>query len=165
MKSTLAVSIVFVSCFTSLALASGPQCAASSDAIPLCTVLADAAKYDGKEIIIRGLYRMVLHGSILTSPACAHTYVNMRRTSDYKADKRASQIMRSLTKDHQFQLIDVVYKGVFRAAEQGQCFGQNCLLYEIEARQLLCAEKPQPETSATTTTWSHEAGHAQPSEK
>jgi hypothetical protein len=103
----------------------------------------DAAKYDGKEITVEGLYRMVLHGSILMSPACGKPYVNMHGASDYKADKHASSVLRSLTKKDQFQSVDVVLRGSFKVAQQGQCFGQNCLSYEIEDHELLCAEAPK----------------------
>ena len=101
---------------------------------------------------------MVLHGSMLMSPECGKTHVNMRRASDYKAEKHASATMRSLTKKDQFQSVDVVIRGTFRIAQQGQCFGQNCLPYEIEEHELLCAEAPRPDASATAN---HEAEHAQ----
>ena len=83
---------------------------------------------------------MVFHGSVLMSPECQHDLVNMRQAPDYKADKRAASKMRSLTKKNQFQSVDVVLRGTFRTAREGQCFGQNCLLYEIEDHELHCAK-------------------------
>jgi hypothetical protein len=82
---------------------------------------------------------MVTHGSILMSPPCGQTYVNLRGASDYKADKHASAVVRSLTKKDQFQSVDVVLRGTFHVAAEAQCFGQNCLLYEIEDHELQCA--------------------------
>lgn len=151
---------LLLACFCSLAFAGDDRCMPPPETLPLCTVLSDAAKYDGKEITVRGLYRIVIHGSVLMSPACGKTYVNMRQASDYKADKHASATMRSLTKKDQFQSVDVVIRGTFRVAQQGQCFGQNCLPYEIEDHELLCAEAPKPEAN---TTASHVAGHAESS--
>ena len=144
------ISIILLTAyFSSLAFAVGgdDRCVTSAEAIPLCTVLSDAAKYDGKEITVRGLYRMVIHGSILTSPECGKTYVNMRQASNYKADKHASNVMRSLTKKDRFQSVDVVLRGTFRVA-RGDCFGQNCLPYEIEGHELLCAEAPKSHAAA-----------------
>jgi len=106
---------------------------------PLCTVLADAAKYDGKKITVRGLYRMVIHGSILMRSACPKVNVNLRGAPNWKGDKRALAVIRSLTKKDQFQPVDIVSRGTFRVAQEGQCFGQNCLRYEIEETELLCA--------------------------
>ena len=120
--------------------AADERCPALAKAVPLCSVLRDASKYDGKEIIVSGLYRMVIHGSVLTSPECGETYVNMRQASDYKADRNASAVVRSVTKKDQFQSIDVVLRGNFRVAANGQCFGQNCLRYEIEDHELQCAK-------------------------
>jgi hypothetical protein len=57
----------------------------------------------------------------------------MRQASDYKADKRAAAARRSLTKSSYFLAI-------FGIAHQGGYFGQNCLLYEIEERELLCTK-------------------------
>jgi len=158
MRENILVVVLLVACFGTFAFASDDRYAPSARAVPLCVILSDAAKYDGKEITVRGLYRMVLHGSILMSPACGSTKVNMRQASGYKADKHASAIMRSLTKKDQFQSVDVVIRGTFRVAQQGQCFGQNCLSYEIEENELLWAEAPKPEPGATAN---HEAGHAQ----
>lgn len=117
-------------------------CVKATNAVPLCTILANPDAYDGKDITVRGLYRMVLHGSVLTAAGCSQTYVNMREAEGYRADKQALKVVRSVTKKDQFRPIDVVIQGIFRSARQGQCFGQNCLRYEIESRELLCAEVP-----------------------
>jgi hypothetical protein len=148
MRANIAIVLVLAACVGSLTFGGDDRCASSAEIIPLCAVLSDAVKYDGKEITVRGLYRMVIHGSILTSPACGKTYVNMRQASDYKADKHASAVMRALTKKDQFQSVEVVLRGTFRVAQQGQCFGQSCLLYEIEDHELLCAESPKPNGSS-----------------
>jgi hypothetical protein len=113
--------------------------AVSAQAIPLCAVLADAAKYDGKEITIRRLYRIVIHGSILMGPDCSRVGVNLRRTSDWKGNKKAAATVRSLTKKDQFREVDIVSRGVFKIAHEGQCFGQNCLPYEFAESELLSA--------------------------
>ena len=118
------------------------ECPALATAIPLCTVLADASQYDSKEITVRGLYRMVIHGSILMSPECGKEPVNLRGASDYKADKHAVAVIRSATRKDQFQSVDVVLRGTFHVAGSGQCFGQNCWRYEIEDHELLCAKAP-----------------------
>ena len=141
MKTNILLVLLFGACLSSLA--GDDRCTPSAEAISICTVLSDAAKYDGKEVTVRGLYRMVLHGSVLTSPACGRTYVNMRQASDYKADKHASAMMRSLTQNDRFQSVDVLIRGTFRVAQQGQCFGQSCLSYEIEDHELICAGAPK----------------------
>jgi hypothetical protein len=145
MRMNMLVVVLIGACISSLAFARDNRCASSAEAIPLCTVLSNAAEYGGKQVIVEGLYRLVLHGSVLMSPACGKAYVNMRQASDYTVDKHASAIMRSLTKKDEFQSVDVVVRGTFRVAKRGQCFGQNCLSYEIEDHQLLCAEAPKPE--------------------
>jgi hypothetical protein len=129
MRAKILIAVLLGACLGSRTLAGADRCAPVSEAVPLCTVLSDAAKYNGKEIIVKGLYRMVIHGSILMSPECGKTYVNMRGASDYKADKHASSVLRSRTKKDQFQSFEVVLRGTFKVAQQGQCFGQNCLSY------------------------------------
>lgn len=137
----------------------------SMKAIPLCTVIADSAKYDGKEIVVRGLYRMVIHGTILMDRACSKTDVSLREAAGYKSDKQASALLRSLTKKDQFQPVEVVFRGIFHVAHQEQCFGQICAAYEIETTELVMAEPaPHGHANATgTERLSHEADHAQSS--
>jgi hypothetical protein len=72
----------------------------------------------------------------------------MRRTLDAKLDKQALTVIRSLTKKDQFHPVDVVLRGNFRMAHEG-CFGQSCLLYEIEETELLCAQTPNPDNTGT----------------
>jgi hypothetical protein len=109
--------------------------------VPLCTVLSDAANYDGKEITVKGRYRVVIHGSVLMEPTCSKALVNMRAAPDYRADKHAQDVIRSLRKKDQFLSVDVVIRGTFRIAHEGQCFGEMCEPDEIQVDELLCAEK------------------------
>jgi len=139
-SNSIGIVLALVTCFTRVAHGADQECPALAKAVSLCTVLADSSKFDGKEITVTGLYRMVIHGSILMSPECGKTYVNMRQAPDYKVDKQVLAVVRSLTKHDQFQPVDVVIRGTFRVAAKGQCFGQNCLLYEIEDHELQCAK-------------------------
>lgn len=82
---------------------------------------------------------MVIHGSILTERACAKTDVNLRGAPGYKADKQALSVMRAVTKKDRFQPVDVVYRGTFRVAHEGQCFGETCAGYQFEATELISA--------------------------
>lgn len=126
-------------CFVPVISRSDEKCAAATQALDVCTLIANPAVYDGKELVIRGLYRMVIHGSIMTGPGCKTTDVNMRRAPNWKADKQAQTVLKTQTKKNQFQPVELVIRGTFRVAKEGQCFGQNCSSYEIEERELLCA--------------------------
>jgi len=162
MRTNSLIMLLSGACFISPVSVGNDRCAPSAQAIPICTVLSDTAEYDGKEIIVEGLYRIVLHGSVLTSPACRKTYVNMRQASDYKGDRHASTVMRSLTKKDKFQSVDVIIRGTFHVAQQGQCFGQNCLSYEIEDHELICAVAPKPKANSKANhAVGHEAEHAE----
>jgi hypothetical protein len=132
MRRVIALVLLLTAVFSQL-------CSAAAQAIPLCAVLADAAKYDRKEITIRGLYRMVIHGSILMGPDCSKVGVNLRRAADWKANKKAAATIRSLTKKAQFRAVEIVSRGIFKVAHEGQCFGQNCLPYEFDESELLSA--------------------------
>ena len=121
--------------------------ARSQDASPLqtvdiCTVTTNPAVYDGKEILIRGLWRMVIHGSILMGTACPKMEINMTETAGYKANKKASSIIKSVTKRDQFGSVEVVLRGTFRVAHREQCFGEICAPYQLEAAELLSAVAP-----------------------
>jgi hypothetical protein len=108
------------------------------EAIPICTVLANARQFDGQEITVRGTYYRVFHGSMLRSTACegADNRVNLRLASNWKADKGALKTLNHLVR--RSEPVDVVLRGVFRKAKDG-CFGQMCSPYEIEETELLSA--------------------------
>ena len=74
------------------------------------------------------------------SPECGNTYVNVRRAPDYRVEKHVLTVVRFLTKHDRFQPVDVVIRGTLHVAANGQCFGQNCLLYEIEDHELQFAK-------------------------
>lgn len=161
MRSTFLIVLCLTLFVSPTALARDDKCIASAQAVPFCTVVSDAATYNGKEVTVRGLYRMVLHGSLLMGATCSKNKANLRQASDYKADNNALAVLRSLTKKDRFQTVDVVIRGTFRVAHEGQCFGQNCELYELESEELLCAQKPKSDASSTPATPSHQAGHAE----
>lgn len=142
MKTTIITAALLTMC-SLVALARDNGCPSSAEAVSICTILSSAEKFDGKDVTVKGRYRMVLHGSILTADDCKKINVNTRQASDYKADKRVTAEMRSLTKKNHFQSVDVVLRGTFRVARQGECFGQNCLQYEIESHELMCARASQ----------------------
>jgi hypothetical protein len=136
----LAVVAVLLMMRCSSSVAQHTKDGVSMKVVPLCAVIADNAKYDGKEIVVRGLYRMVIHGAILMDNACSKTDVSLREAAGYKADKKASALLRSLTKRDQFQPVEVVFRGIFHVAHQEQCFGQICAAYEIETTELVMAQ-------------------------
>jgi hypothetical protein len=140
------ISLMLVTtCGSTLAFAGERKCSALP-AVPICTVLANAAKYDGNEIVVSGRYRPVIHGSILMGYECSqHDEVNLRGTPKEKDDKNASKVLRSFykRKQNRFQSVDEVLRGRFRVARQGECFGEDCWSYELEITELLCAEVPK----------------------
>jgi len=87
---------------------------------------------------------MVIHGSILWGEACPKIDVNLTETSGYKANKKASSLVRSLAKKDQFGSVEVVFRGTFRVAHERQCFGEMCEKYQLEAAELLSAEPIRP---------------------
>jgi hypothetical protein len=120
---------------------SDEKCAGSTQAIDICTIVSNPAEYDGKELVIRGLYRMIIHGSIMTGSTCRKVHVNMRLAYTWKGDKHAQAVLRTQTKKNQYQFVELVIRGIFRVAKQGQCFGQGCFSYEVEESELFCAAR------------------------
>ncbi len=120
------------------------QSAAPLQAVEICSVASNPALYDGKEFLVRGLWRMVIHGSILMGTACPKVEVNMTETAGYKSNKKATSIIKSVTRKDQFGSVEVVLRGTFRVAHESQCFGQMCAAYQFETAELLSARTPAP---------------------
>ena len=116
------------------------QSAAPLQAVEICSVAREScALCDGKEFLVRGLWRMVIHGSILMGTACPKVEVNMTETAGYKSNKKATSIIKSVTRKDQFGSVEVVLRGTFRVAHESQCFGQMCAAYQFETAELLSA--------------------------
>jgi hypothetical protein len=164
MRLATAIAILF------LTLVAHPQDVkreASSEAMPLCALIANSSRYDGKVIKVAGLYRFVIHGAILMDRSCPQVEVNLRESSGYKADKKAGSVLRSITKKDQFQPVDVILRGILHVAHEGQCFGEMCAAYQLEITELMTARPAPPEGSGTGSTppidtLPHESGHADP---
>jgi hypothetical protein len=167
MKKTLMLSAFCLACLVRAAYPQAMESSSSLPEMPICKVTAESAKYDGKEVVVRGLYRMVIHGTILIGNGCPNENVNLREAPGYKASKKASAMLRSLTKKDQFAPVEVVLRGTFRVAHQGQCFGQDCAVYELESLQLLSAQAPSPAPGGSSpdalNTAAHESGHVEAS--
>jgi len=132
-------ALVALTCFLPLTTRSDEKCVESKQAVDVCALLSNPSESDSKELVIRGLYRVIIHGSIMTGSTCKKVDVNMRRAHEWKGDKRAQAALRTQMKKNPYQFVELVIRGTFRVAQQGQCFGQNCLPYEIEESELLCA--------------------------
>jgi hypothetical protein len=145
------VCVFALSYCASHALAQQTPGGSSPEPMSLCGVLKDAAKYDGKEIVVHGLFRASPHGSLLIDRACPKTDVNLRESPGYKTDKKAEKVIRSITKKDQFQPVEVVFRGIFHVAHVGQCFGENCAGYEIETTELISARPDSPPTGGVTS--------------
>jgi hypothetical protein len=154
MKNAIIVCLLAVLGFGRVAFSQAAESPLPKTEVSICQVTVDAQKYDGKQIIVGGLYRMVIHGAILMDRSCPKEEANLREAQGYKADKKASALIRSLTKKDQFQPVEVVFRGTFRVAHEGQCFGQICAEYEIETSELVTA-RPAPSGNDSPTSAAH----------
>jgi hypothetical protein len=110
--------------------------------LDVCDLTSHAAEYDGKQVYVRGLWRMTPHGSLLIGSGCREVEVNLTQTPGYTANRTASELVRKLAKKDQFGSVDVVFRAVFRVAKTRQCFGQICAPYQVETEELLSAQAP-----------------------
>ena len=140
-------------------IAYGQQCLSAPAVIPLCSVASKAAEYDGKEIKVRGVYRRLFHGAILSSPDCPHQKINGRFTKKLSGTKNDLKTLGRLADEH--KAVEVVFRARFKMAREGQSFGQDCDPYEIEASELSCVERqgqsPGPVPGRSSL---REVGHA-----
>jgi hypothetical protein len=141
MKSSVLFAFGLLAFSASVAQSQSPS---QSESVDICTVASNSAIYEGKEFLLRGRWRMVIHGSVLIGPACPNVEVNTTETAGYKSNKKATSIIKSVTKKDQFASVEVLLRGTFRVAHEGQCFGEMCAMYQFEIAELLAAEAPAP---------------------
>ena len=167
-RSVLVVSILFLAMFGPMAAAQNVGNSPPAHALDICSLIASPAEYDGKEVIVTSLYRMIIHGAILMGKGCSDVNISAKETDDYKADKHASDVLRRLLKKDRFGPVEIVVRGTFHLAHQGQCFGgEICSRYQVEIAELLSAQPVTPQSATTpdaptTDTLLHESGHVDP---
>lgn len=113
----------------------------NSSAVPLCHLLADAAKYDGTIVTVEGVYLKMPHGSVLTAPRCPlspRPDVNLRSAPGFHQRDHVMKVLWSLTEKR--EPVKVVLEGTLHVAEMEQGFGQGVEPYEIEVTRYLSAE-------------------------
>ncbi len=115
--------------------------------LDICSVIAHPAEYDGKEVIVTSLYRVIIHGAILTGKDCSSVNVSAKESDNYKANKHAATVLRHLLKKDHFAPVQIVVRGTFHVAHQGQCFGGDiCAPYQVEIAELISAQAVPPKS-------------------
>ncbi len=112
----------------------------NSQPITVCNICANPNDYDGKMIIVAGVFKRIFHGSIIEGcESRSKSEINFRLSPDYSSGKSVKKAFASLTRKNQYAPVDVIVRGVFRVARQGECFGQICAIYDIEVNEMLSA--------------------------
>jgi hypothetical protein len=113
----------------------------NSRPVTVCDICSNPNDYDSKVVIIKGVYKRIFHGSIMAgSESCSKSEINFRLSQDYRSEKSVIKAFTSLTRKNRHEAIEVVVRGVFRVAKQGECFGQICAKYDIEVNEMLSAK-------------------------
>jgi len=168
MNQSRIIALLVFAMITTVAFAQTSEYGTTTHAVNICSVIADPTKYDGKEIFVEALYRVVIHGAILMGGTCPETNVAAREVEGYKADKHATAVLQRLLKKDKSEPVEIVVRGTFHLAHQGQCFGgEICSSYEVEIAELLSAQAVSPRSvtapaAPAPETLVHESGHADP---
>jgi hypothetical protein len=109
----------------------------------VCQIVSAAAEYDGKEVAAKGVYWRTVHGAVLSAPECRDAKVNISFGAKVKGARADMKTLGRLA-DAQ-ETADVAFRGVFRMAHQGQCFGQDCYPYQIQVDDVLQVRRHQRE--------------------
>ncbi len=107
--------------------------------LPICSVLANAAEYDGKEVTVRGIYRFEIHGSELWGPECESPdkMVSVSRTLGSTDSKKIRKAWRKIGTHER---AEVVFRGTFmicRGERAIMCTASIVKFYEFQVRECL----------------------------
>jgi hypothetical protein len=152
---------ILVLCFVPLLAAQKQDVVSAGGVVDICSVAVNSKAFDTKEIVVDAIYRIVIHGAVLTGRNCPELVVAGKEVDAYKADKQAAKEMQHLLKKDKFVPVEVVVRGTFHVAHQGQCFGgENCARYLLEISELISAKAVS--AGSSTNTLLHESGHVDP---
>jgi hypothetical protein len=112
-----------------------------SRALPVCAVIADAQSYNGRSILIDGLYKVEPHGAIFFGSSCSGDVVRLEKAEKYTENKEAKSLLEVSMDADETKSIEVVYRAVFRIVQGLQCSDVRCFRYEIEITELVAARQ------------------------
>jgi hypothetical protein len=116
-------------------------------ALPICSLLAKAGEYDGKEVTVRGIYRFEIHGSEFFGPEC-RSPENMVSLSGALDSRDSKDIRKAWRKIGAHERADVVLRGTFmicRGDRAYVCHASILNLYQIDVREYLFVQPAQAE--------------------
>jgi hypothetical protein len=114
-------------------------------ALPICSVVAKAAEYDGKEVTVRGIHRFEIHGTEFYGQECnsRETRVSLSGAPDFKESRAIRKAWRKVPSN---ESADVVLRGRFVICRSyGNCSGGILGLYGIQVREVLFVQPMQVE--------------------
>jgi hypothetical protein len=106
----------------------------------ICSVLANAADYDGKEITVRVISQSNPEGGFSYGPECSHEYIGLRDAPDFKPNK---EVQKKWRKKRAYQPVDLVLRGKFNICREDCFVGMYWTPYQIEVREYLSVQ-PAP---------------------
>jgi hypothetical protein len=112
-----------------------------SQAVPVCRALTESQQYDGRETLIRGIYKFTPHGAVFYGKNCSSTLVNIRGASQHRRNRRTETILASLIGLDGFGTAEVVYRAKFRRLPRALCSDVACFNYQIDTIELVAARK------------------------
>lgn len=114
----------------------------ASQPLDVCDLIDHAMEYNGKTVYAGGLWKATPHGTLFIGSSCTETPVSLRQAAGYKANRLALRAFRKLTKKDHSAVVAAVFRGSFRVARQGECFGEFCSRYEMEIVELASVQEP-----------------------
>ena len=155
---------ILIVSFAPIVAAQNEDAVSVSDVIDICSAAANSKAFDNKEIAVDALYRIVIHGAVLTGKNCPELVVAGKEIDAYKADKKAAKEMQRALKKDKYVPVEIVVRGTFHAAHLGQCFGgENCARYLLEISELISANGVS--TKRPSGNLVHKSGHLVDSSK
>ncbi|MGO8817960.1 MAG: hypothetical protein ACLQVG_25225 [Terriglobia bacterium] len=88
-------------------------------ALPICSILAKAAEFDGKDVTVRMIYYPTPESRLGNGPECPRESVGIQIAPDFKPNKTVQKAWRKIGA---YEPVDVVLRGKFTLCRESNCF-------------------------------------------
>jgi len=110
------------------------------EAKTLCEVMADPHAYEGRRIMMKGLYVQEVHQRVLYDAGCPKWEFRVGHSLTAKEDRAAARMIDHAAKKDISVSIPVIYAGIFTVKPFIiGCSDRDCYHYSLEEAQLLAA--------------------------
>jgi hypothetical protein len=107
--------------------------------LSICTIIDGADKYDKKNVLVDGIFRLTPHGALFYGKQCPENFVRLRNAQEYSSNISAERELKAEIDHNKTAPVHIVYKAKFRVIHGTECSETYCFKYQLDVNEIISA--------------------------